>query len=75
VDSPWLHSVDRKVFARTLDVLRGRSPTIILSGHLPPARGMTAELLEYMEAAPGGEPFVGPDQPALEAMLKHGKEK
>ncbi|MBI4775027.1 MAG: MBL fold metallo-hydrolase [Deltaproteobacteria bacterium] len=75
VDSPWLHSVNRKLFAGSLDVLRELSPSVILSGHLPPAHGVTAELLDYLEAVPEEEPFVGPDQPALEAMLKQGKEK
>jgi len=73
VDSPWLHSIDMRRFKETLDAIRELSPEVVLSCHLPPAHGMTSELLEYLEGVPAGEPFVGPDQQALEAMLKGGK--
>jgi hypothetical protein len=44
-------------------------PATILSTHLPPAIGRTSQLLEMLTEAPQAEPFVGPDQPALETML------
>jgi hypothetical protein len=44
-------------------------PAIILSTYLPPASGRLSEFIEMLAAAPLGEPFVGPDQQALEAML------
>jgi len=69
VDAPWLHAVDRAQFAENLDSIREMSPQMILSAHLPAAHGMTDELLKYLAAVPGAEPFVGPDQQALEAML------
>ena len=69
LDAPWLHLVDRAVFAKRLDRVREMAPTLILSSHLPVARNLTEELLQYLAAAPDAEPFVGPDQPALEAML------
>jgi hypothetical protein len=31
---------------------------------------MTGDLLENLAAAPDAEPFVGPDQKALESMLE-----
>jgi len=31
---------------------------------------MTEELLGYLARVPAAEPFVGPDQQALEAMLR-----
>ena len=70
IDSPWLHMVDRAAFGRTLDGIRRMAPKIILSAHLPVARGMTEKLLEHLAAVPAAAPFVGPDQKALEAMLR-----
>jgi hypothetical protein len=71
VDSPWLHKVDRVAFAGELDAIREMTPTLILSSHLPPAPGqMTERLLASLAAAPGAQPFVGPNQTALEQMLR-----
>ena len=70
VDSSWLHNVDRAVFASELDRIRGLEPTMILSSHLPAARGSSTErLLDALAAVPDAPPFVGPDQAALEQML------
>ena len=71
VDSPWLHKVDRGVFAKELDGIRKMAPKMVLSSHLPPAPGkMTERLLTSLAAVPGAQPFVGPNQDALEQMLK-----
>lgn len=70
VDAPWLHMVDARLFNQTLDRIREMAPKIILSAHLPAAHDMNDELLQYLAAAPAAELFVGPDQPALEAMLQ-----
>jgi len=71
VDSPWLHKVDQAAFASELDVIRKMAPTMILSSHLPPAPGrITERLLTSLVAATTAQPFVGPDQAALEQMLK-----
>ncbi len=70
VDSSWLHSVDRSVFATELDRIRALEPSMILSSHLPAARGSSMErLLHALAAVPDAPPFVGPDQAALEEML------
>ena len=61
--------VDRVAFAASLEPLRRLDPSVILSTHLPPARSATASLLDMLAGAPDADPFVGPDQPALEAML------
>jgi flavorubredoxin len=66
VDSPWLHMVDADVFAQALDRVRQLSPRLILSGHLPPAQDMTDMLLKHLAEVPRAEPFLGPDQEALE---------
>jgi hypothetical protein len=69
-DSPWLCRVDRGLFGRDLDAVRALAPSSVLSSHLPAASGSSLErMLANLEAATGGEPFVGPDQAALEQML------
>jgi flavorubredoxin len=71
LDSPWLQRVDPNAFARELERIRGMAPRMILSSHLPPAPGrLTEQLLASLAAAPAAQPFVGPDQAALEQMLK-----
>jgi hypothetical protein len=71
VDSPWLHKVDRGALAGELEGIRSMAPKMVLSSHLPPAPGhMTERLLASLAAAPGAQPFVGPNQAALEQMLK-----
>jgi flavorubredoxin len=70
VDSPWLHKTDTARLAAELDRVRDLAPATILSSHLPAAPGsMTDALIASLEAAPDAQPFVGPDQAMLEAML------
>lgn len=69
VDAPWLHLVNKMLFEKNLNSIRELSPKLILSAHLPVACEMTNELLENLGSAPEAQPFVGPDQQALEAML------
>lgn len=71
VDSPWLHKVDRVALAGELDGIRKMAPKMVLSSHLPVAPGrMIERMLSSLAAAPGAKPFVGPNQAALEQMLK-----
>ncbi len=70
IDAPRLHRVDTNLFAGALDTVRKMQPKMILSNHLPAAPGhMTERLLASLAAAPAAQPFVGPDQAALEQML------
>ena len=70
VDSSWLHSVDRAVFASELDRVRALAPSMVLSSHLPAAQGASLDrLLGALAAVPDAPAFVGPDQAALEQML------
>ena len=69
LDAPWLHKVDSTTFAASLNEVRQMEPDMILSSHLPPAHGMTEQLLSQLAAAPSASPFVGPDQEALLEML------
>jgi glyoxylase-like metal-dependent hydrolase (beta-lactamase superfamily II) len=71
LDAPWLKKVDRGALAEELDAIRSMAPKMVLSSHLPAAPGdMTERLLASIAAAPMAQPFVGPDQAALEQMLK-----
>jgi flavorubredoxin len=69
VDSPWIHKVDRSRLAAELAALRQLAPELILSSHLPPARGLTERLLGTLSLLPDAAPFIGPDQAALAKML------
>lgn len=70
IDAPWLHGIDRSVYARSLDTIRSLQPSLVLSSHLPPAPGaMLDTLLTTLAGVPDAEPFVGPDQAALQQML------
>jgi hypothetical protein len=42
---------------------------VILSTHLPPAIGLGTQLFDMLADAPDADPFVGPDQQALQEML------
>ena len=69
VDSPWVHRVEPSTFSQALDRIRQMAPKMILSAHLPPARGKTGQFLEYLARVPASPPFVAPNQPALEQIL------
>ncbi|MFI8290466.1 MBL fold metallo-hydrolase [Streptomyces sp. ms191] len=69
VDSPWVHIVDPGKYRATLAPLRDMNPEIVLSTHLPPAVRMTDAMLDTITMAPDQDPFVGPDQVALEQLL------
>ncbi len=69
VDSPWVHQVDHDAYLRTVRSMRSMDAEVTLSSHLPAAYGLTAQLYDMLAAAPQDDPFVGPDQLALEQML------
>ena len=70
VDAPWLHAVDAAALASQLDVVRAMEPAVVLSSHLPPASGaMVDRMVSTIAGVPGAEPFVGPDQAAMEQMM------
>lgn len=70
VDSPWVHLVDPAKFAASVEPLRDFGPSAILSSHLPPVTSDIGAHITRLLDAPRAEPFVGPDQAALEAMLR-----
>ncbi len=69
VDSPWVHATDPDRYRRSIEPLRSLAPEVILSTHLPPAIGQLDGFVEMLVEARDADPFVGPDQAALEAML------
>jgi Metallo-beta-lactamase superfamily len=69
VDSPWVHDVDRARYGDTVRSMPFMDATTILSTHLPPAIDLSTQLVAMLHDAPTADPFVGPDQRALEAML------
>ena len=69
IDSPWIHRLDRAAFERELSDLRAFDPSLVLSGHLPPAPGtMLTRMLETLVAAVDAPPFAGPGQAFLDAQ-------
>lgn len=69
IDSPWVHYVDRERFARSLVELRALEPSMVCSSHLPPAPGAMLDIfVDSLARTPSADPFIGPDQAALDAM-------
>jgi hypothetical protein len=57
-------------FAASFEPLRDFGPSAVFSTHLPPVTGDSAALSATLLDAPQADPFTGPDQAALEAMLR-----
>lgn len=64
-DSPWIHMVDEKEYGKSLEQIRTMNPSVILSGHLPMARGKTDQLLKVLGGLPSAQPFIAPNQEAF----------
>ena len=69
VDCPWIHMVDPGEFSRVRERLQRIAPKVILSAHLPPAKGRTGEFLDLLAKIPASSPFVAPNQTMLEQIL------
>jgi glyoxylase-like metal-dependent hydrolase (beta-lactamase superfamily II) len=69
IDSPWLSEVDRQRFAQRRAAISDLGAVRVLSAHLPPAEGRTDELLGLLGEVPDADPWVGPDQAALQGIL------
>jgi metallo-beta-lactamase superfamily protein len=70
VDSPWVHTVDPAKFAASFTSLRDCGPSTVFGTHLPPVTTASAALFATLLDAPHADPFTGPDQATLEAMLR-----
>lgn len=69
VDSPWIHVADRDSYLSTVEPLRQMEAQTIVSSHLPPVVDDLGACFDMLALAPMADPFVGPDQRALEEML------
>ena len=69
VDSPWVHTATGPRYLETVRSMQTTNPDLILSTHLPPAPGLGPQFFDMLAAAPDTNPFVGPDQEALQHML------
>jgi glyoxylase-like metal-dependent hydrolase (beta-lactamase superfamily II) len=71
VDAPWAHVADPAAFGASVQALRNLAPRTVLSSHLPPMRDPASidRAFDIAMSAPGTDPFVGPDQQALEELL------
>jgi hypothetical protein len=64
-----VHHVDPDRFLETVRSMPLLDAEAVFSTHLPPATGMSAQFEAMLAQAPDTNPFVGPDQQALQAML------
>jgi flavorubredoxin len=69
VDSPWAHMLEMAKYDSALQAVRSVNPAVILSSHLPPARGVTEAFLKVLASVPDADPFVAPNQIAFKEML------
>ena len=69
VDSPWVHTANTDRYRQTIRSLQSLDPQVILSSHLPAATGLGTKFLDMLAAAPETDPFIGPDQQALQHLL------
>lgn len=69
VDSPWIHLTDAGMLSASFARIDDLGAELVLSSHLPPARGVLRSMLANLGAARTATPFVGPDQAALMAMM------
>lgn len=69
IDAPWLAQLDRGAFGRALSALERLDPEIVLSGHLPSARGITRDLLAHLAAAQASGPVDAPDHDEIERLV------
>ncbi|HTM43604.1 MAG TPA: MBL fold metallo-hydrolase [Polyangiaceae bacterium] len=71
IDAPWIHKVDRSKLREELNQVRSMEPALLLSSHLPAAPGsLMTRLLSNLAEVPAAQPFVGPNQAALQQMLQ-----
>jgi glyoxylase-like metal-dependent hydrolase (beta-lactamase superfamily II) len=69
VDSPWVHNVNVDRFQETVRSMPFLDADAVFSTHLPPAIGLSAQFEAMLAEAPSANPFVGPDQKALQELL------
>ena len=68
IDAPWLADIDKAALGRTLAAVRAVDPDVILSGHLPVARGSAQRLTDIVHNAWGCGTAGGIDPLAMETV-------
>lgn len=68
VDLPWLAVADQARFAQTLNNVWDLRPDHVLSSHLPPASGITRDLLSHLAAVAQGMAEPAGLQPERESL-------
>lgn len=69
VDAPWVHNSDESKLAETVSRFASFGAGTVLSTHLPPIRSNLDRHLKTVLSLPSAEPFMAPDQAALEAAM------
>ena len=69
VDTPWVHFLDEKGLGDRLAKLVKDQPDMIMSSHLPPIRGNVDRHVKTLTSLPSAQPWVSPDQAALEKFV------
>ncbi|MFQ3787186.1 MBL fold metallo-hydrolase [Halomonas sp. A29] len=70
IDAPWLATVDRDAFSRSLKTLERLAPTTVLSGHLPVAEGNLSTLTALVHEAWCSGPATEVDPLSIEAVAE-----
>lgn len=73
IDAPWLSQLDATSLERTLDGIRRVGPAVLLSSHLPAARGITEDLLGYVSEIRANGPASVPNDLSIDRLLNHGR--
>ncbi len=74
IDAPWLGQIDRGAFGRTLAAIDRLDPSVVLSGHLPHARGVTTKLTGFLADAYRCGPVDAPDHATIERLVEEARQ-
>lgn len=64
-DDPWVAHYDRNMWDGLLARARAMDAELVLSSHLPPAKGLLDQMLQTLAGLPDVAPFVPPDHTAF----------
>lgn len=66
---PWLHLVDQSKFNQHLETIKQLDPKTVLSSHGLVTHGICDSLLTSITQVPAMQPFIGPDQAEMMAIM------
>jgi glyoxylase-like metal-dependent hydrolase (beta-lactamase superfamily II) len=73
IDAPWLGLTDAAAFGRTLSVVERLDPSIVLSGHLPHAPGMTLKLTRLLDGVSRAGRVDAPGHDEIERLVEEAR--